>query len=62
MRRTNRPLDDSLICKECGSGPYCDECYATHGGEHLCGSPIGMIAGSSPLIIPAFAGMTEQTG
>ena len=31
---TARSKGDSLICKECGSGPYCDECFATHGGEH----------------------------
>lgn len=32
---TARSKGDSLICKECGSGPYCDGCFATHGGEHF---------------------------
>ena len=32
---TARSKADSLICKECGAGPYCDECFATHGGEHF---------------------------
>ena len=32
---TGREQEDRLVCKDCGSGPYCDECYANHGGEHF---------------------------
>jgi hypothetical protein len=32
---TGRSADDDLICRECGTGPYCDECFATHRGEHF---------------------------
>ena len=31
---TCRSAEDDLLCKECGTGPYCDECFATHRGEH----------------------------
>lgn len=32
---TARSGSDSLYCKECGAGPFCDACYTTHGGEHI---------------------------
>jgi len=32
---TGRRDEDHLVCENCGSGPYCDECYASHAGEHF---------------------------
>jgi hypothetical protein len=32
---TGRTRADRYICKECGTGPYCDGCFATHLGEHF---------------------------
>jgi hypothetical protein len=32
---TARSGSDSLYCKACGAGPFCDACYAAHGGEHI---------------------------
>ena len=32
---TARSGSDSLYCKECGAGPFCDACYIAHGGEHI---------------------------
>jgi hypothetical protein len=31
---TGRSGEDDLFCPDCGTGPYCDECWATHRGEH----------------------------
>jgi formylmethanofuran dehydrogenase subunit E len=32
---TARSGSDSLYCKECGAGPFCDACYIAHGGAHI---------------------------
>lgn len=32
---TSRPAEDDLLCKECETGPYCDECFAIHRGDHF---------------------------
>jgi hypothetical protein len=32
---TARSGSDSLYCKECGAGPFCDACFTAHGGEHI---------------------------
>lgn len=31
---TGRSAEDDLLCGECETGPYCDECFAIHRGEH----------------------------
>lgn len=31
---TARSGSDSLCCRECGAGPFCDACYTAHRGEH----------------------------
>jgi hypothetical protein len=38
---TARSRGDSHFCKECGSRPYCDECFAIHGGEHFAEAHAG---------------------
>ena len=32
---TARSGSDSLYCRECGAGPFCDACFIAHGGEHI---------------------------
>jgi len=36
---TARAGSDSLYCKECGAGPFCEACYIAHGGEHVAAQP-----------------------